>query len=198
MLQAPPFSKTCCFKCQLLTHQETVHCDQCGVCRVGRPGDFEHCKTCEVCIQRSSFAGHPCVPGAHRGDCPICFETMAAGESSDAVVVSLCGHPMHEKCMASYVKHNNYKCPLCSRLLGDMSKQFRELHNLVLAQPMPPAYAHARSQIRCICCRAVAVVPFHFLGLECPNCKSFNTQVLGTTGLPEIASTGTEAMDTSD
>jgi RING finger/CHY zinc finger protein 1 len=202
--QAPNFSKTCCFKCRLLTHQQTVHCDQCGVCRVGKPGDFQHCARCDVCVRRESFVGHPCVPGAHRGNCPICCETMRVGQSADAVVVSLCGHPMHDKCLARYVEYDNYKCPLCSRLLGDMSKQFAELHDQVLAQPMPPTYSLARSRVRCICCSAVSVVPFHFLGHECLKCGSFNTQVLATDGLPEIRSAlpaevmDVEAMDISE
>jgi zinc finger-like protein len=129
---------------------------------------------------------------------------MRVGQSADAVVVSLCGHPMHEKCLARYVEYDNYKCPLCSRLLGDMSKQFAELHDQVLAQPMPPTYAQARSRIRCICCSAVSVVPFHFLGHECLKCRSFNTQVLATDGLPEIRSAlpaevmDVEAMDISE
>ncbi len=194
---APAFARTCCHKCRLLTHQEAFHCDACGVCRVGRQEDFQHCATCDVCMQRSSFERHQCIPGSHSGDCPICFETMSAGRSPDAVVVSLCGHPMHEKCLARYIEFDNFKCPLCSKLLGDMTKQFQELRDLMLAQPMPPAYRGAVSHIRCICCGVKSKARYHFLGHECASCKSFNTQVLGTDGLPSIEATGLEAMDTS-
>jgi hypothetical protein len=152
-----PFASSSCKECRLLTSKQVFHCFSCGVCRVGSGADYVHCGTCGVCIEKKNVARHQCIPGSHNGNCPICFETMNARECNDVsfldgvvcwfvsclplqpVVFSLCGHPMHEACLRSYIEHNHFKCPLCSKLLGDMTRQFAELRQLILAQPMPPA-----------------------------------------------------------
>jgi len=181
----PDFSPNHCLRCRVYTHRPVFHCNDCDVCRVGRAEDFEHCARCSTCIQKDTFAVHRCVEGSHEANCPICHETMRGKQCAGSVVVTVCGHPMHEECLNAYVGHGSFKCPVCMHVLGDMSAQFNQLSNLIASQPMPQEYAAATALVRCVCCRREARVPFHFVGHQCPGCRSFNTTILSTEGLPQ-------------
>jgi len=182
---AAPFGKHFCLSCRMYSAKEMYHCDKCDVCRVGVAADYVHCDKCNVCIQQGNFAKHKCVQDSHNANCPICHDSMGSKQCSQSVVVTICGHPMHEDCLNAYVGHGNFKCPVCMHVLGDMSQQFRQLEQLVSSQPMPAEYAAARATIQCVCCSQVSVVPFHFVGHQCPTCMSFNTSIVGTDGLPD-------------
>ena len=41
---------------------------------------------------------------------------------------------------------------------------------------MPPAYEKVKAKIYCQDCQTQSTVPFHFVGLECKACGSFNTR----------------------
>lgn len=56
-----------------------------------------------------------------------------------------------------------------------MESQFRALDVEIEAQPLPAPYDKWRCLITCNDCSAKDNVPFHFLGLKCENCKSYNT-----------------------
>ncbi|KAH0602182.1 uncharacterized protein H6S33_010526 [Morchella sextelata] len=64
-----------------------------------------------------------------------------------------------------------------------MESQFRALDSEIEAQPLPAPYDKWRSLITCNDCSAKQNVPFHFLGLKCDNCKSYNTSQFEQSGL---------------
>lgn len=70
---------------------------------------------------------------------------------------------------------NSYRCPTCARTIVNMESQFRALDAQIEAQPLPTPYNRWRCLITCNDCSAKDNVPFHFLGLKCENCKSYNT-----------------------
>lgn len=70
---------------------------------------------------------------------------------------------------------NSYRCPTCARTIINMESQFRALDAEIEAQPLPAPYDKWRCLITCNDCSAKDNVPFHFLGLKCENCKSYNT-----------------------
>lgn len=70
---------------------------------------------------------------------------------------------------------NSYRCPTCARTIINMESQFRGLDAEIEAQPLPIPYDRWRCLITCNDCSAKDNVPFHFLGLKCENCKSYNT-----------------------
>jgi len=182
---APNFAKNDCLKCRVYTHRDVFHCDSCDVCRLGAAEDYVHCDKCSVCIAKSSFAVHRCVEGSHSANCPICHDSMSSAGSSRPVVVAMCGHALHEDCLNEYVGHGSFKCPVCMHVLGDMSLQFRQMSQIIAEQPMPPEYRGAKATVQCVCCQHVSVVPYHFVGHQCPECKSFNTSIVATDGLPD-------------
>jgi len=56
-----------------------------------------------------------------------------------------------------------------------MESQFRALDLEIETQPLPEPYKNWRCLIGCNDCSAKSNVLFHFLGLKCENCKSYNT-----------------------
>lgn len=196
---AAPFAKNHCLKCRVYTSRNVFHCPGCDVCRLGSADDYVHCDKCCVCLEKSTFAMHKCVEDSHKASCPICRESMSSRECNGTVVVTICGHPLHEECLNEYVGHGNFKCPVCMHVLGDMSIQFAQLSRIIAEQPMPPEYRATTATVQCVCCNHVGQVPFHFVGHQCSKCGSFNTSILATHNMPDqTAMLSSVPMDEAD
>ena len=97
------------------------------------------------------------------------------------VVFMTCGHSIHKKCYDQHMRVS-YKCPLCNKSLANMETQFRNLDVAVQSQPMPPEFRDTKAVILCNDCSAKSTVSYHWLGLKCSICRSYNTveiQMLG-------------------
>ena len=70
---------------------------------------------------------------------------------------------------------NSYRCPTCARTIINMESQFRAFDVEIENQPLPSPYSAWRCLISCNDCSAKSNVQFHFLGLKCDNCSSYNT-----------------------
>lgn len=63
-----------------------------------------------------------------------------------------------------------------------MESQFRNLDVAIQAQPMPPEFQDTTAVILCNDCSGKSTVRYHWLGLKCSICRSYNTvelQILG-------------------
>lgn len=92
-----------------------------------------------------------------------------------------CGHSIHKKCYDAHMKVS-YKCPICNKSLANMESQFRNLDVAIQAQPMPPEFQDTTAVILCNDCSGKSTVRYHWLGLKCSICRSYNTvelQILG-------------------
>ncbi|KAK1239463.1 hypothetical protein MKX07_008951 [Trichoderma sp. CBMAI-0711] len=163
------------------THKPIYHCNDCGICRrgMGLGKDFFHCKTCRTCITTSIESSHKCIERSTDCDCPICGEYMFT--SPKRVVFMNCGHSIHKKCYDQHLR-TSYKCPICNKSLVNMEPQFRNLDLAILSQPMPPDFRDTKAKILCNDCSARSTVAYHWLGLQCSICRSYNTvelQILG-------------------
>ncbi|KAL6901366.1 hypothetical protein GGI43DRAFT_376109 [Trichoderma evansii] len=157
------------------------HCNDCGICRrgMGLGKDFFHCKTCRACITTSIESSHKCIERSTDCDCPICGEYMFT--SPKRVVFMVCGHSIHKKCYEQHMK-SSYKCPICNKSLVNMETQFRNLDLAIMSQPMPPDFQDTKAKILCNDCSARSTVAYHWLGLKCSICRSYNTvelQIMG-------------------
>lgn len=94
--------------------------------------------------------------------------------STLTVVFMTCGHSIHHKCYYEHMK-NSYRCPTCARTIINMESQFRALDVEIEHQPLPSPYSDWRCLISCNDCSAKSNVQFHFLGLKCNICASYNT-----------------------
>ncbi|KAL2265418.1 hypothetical protein VTJ83DRAFT_6518 [Remersonia thermophila] len=159
------------------------HCPDCGMCRIGQGlnKDFFHCKKCMACISMSRVNGHKCVERATDADCPICGEYLFS--SPRPVTLMQCGHSIHAQCFEELQK-TSYRCPLCNKSCVNMESRFRQLDMEILHQPMPADYANARAVVSCNDCRAKSETPYHWLGLKCAVCGSYNTNQLQLLNMP--------------
>ena len=113
--------------------------------------------------------------------------------SPKPVVFMKCGHSIHKKCYDQHMKVS-YKCPICNKSLANMESQFRNLDVAISGQPMPPEFRDTKATILCNDCSGRSVVPYHWLGLKCSLCLSYNTVELqihaqGDRGPPESSET---------
>lgn len=166
-----------CDKCKLWDddpEKKIYHCDDCGICRIGAGlgKDFFHCKKCGVCMSIRLQEYHRCIERSTECDCPICGEFMFT--STQTVVFMKCGHSIHHKCYYEHMK-SSYRCPTCYRTIINMESQFRALDNEISNQALPTPYDSWRCLISCNDCSARSNVSFHFLGLKCETCRSYNT-----------------------
>lgn len=101
--------------------------------------------------------------------------------SPKPVVFMTCGHSIHKKCYDQHMRVS-YKCPICNKSLVNMETQFRNLDLVIQGQPMPPEFQDTKAVILCNDCSGKCTVPYHWLGLKCSICSSYNTvelQILG-------------------
>lgn len=200
-----------CPKCKLWdndSNKRIYHCDDCGICRVGEGlgKDYVHCRRCNVCISISTSAAHPCIERATEGNCPLCLIPLF--ESRMPVVSLPCGHYMHGDCYKDLMAVT-YKCPVCSKSAVNMELQWKKLDDEIEAQPMPededlegvlphvegheevederePQQRRPRQVwIGCNDCGGRSWTDFHWLGLKCWRCDSYNTNQMAPTAVHE-------------
>ncbi|KAJ3561462.1 hypothetical protein NPX13_g8936 [Xylaria arbuscula] len=89
---------------------------------------------------------------------------------------------IHRDCLDAHQK-TSYKCPICNKSLANMESQFRSLDLSIQAQPMPEEFSGARAIVLCHDCSAKSSTLYHWLGLKCGVCQSYNTAQLQVIGL---------------
>jgi len=183
-------------------NKSIYHCTDCGICRVGRGlgKDYIHCKashissslaepvltfiqTCGVCVSIANEKSHKCIERASDCDCPICGEYLFSSQQS--VVFMRCGHGIHRQCHDALMK-TSYKCPICSQSVVNMEIQFRNLDRAIESQPMPPQFQDTKAIISCNDCYAKSLVKYHWLGLKCAICDSYNTAQIRISRDPDV------------
>lgn len=107
--------------------------------------------------------------------------------SPQTVIFMECGHPIHRSCFTQYMT-TSYKCPLCNKSIVKMDALFMNLANIIKEQPMPEEFQNVRSVILCNDCSAKCSTAYHFLGLRCEICQSYNTVELDRSPMPEYRS----------
>jgi hypothetical protein len=137
---------------------------------------------------------HRCIERSTDCDCPICGEYMFT--SPRTVVFMPCGHSIHQKCYYEHMK-SSYKCPICNRSVVNMETQFRNLDRTIAAQPMPAQYQNMSAVVSCNDCHVKSVVSYHWLGLKCAVCSSYNTAQLQLKNSDEATSSISMAGSTA-
>lgn len=196
-----------CGTCKLWdndSNHSIYHCNDCGICRKGRGlgKDYFHCKVrscpltttlifranmpsqiCGTCISISVEKSHKCIERVAESDCPICGEYMHT--SPTPVVFMPCMHGIHKKCYDEHMK-SAYRCPICNKSAVNMETQFRNLDRSIAEQPMPPEFRDTKAMVSCNDCYAKSAVTYHWLGLKCAICDSYNTTQLSIITDPAV------------
>lgn len=89
-----------------------------------------------------------------------------------------CNHAIHETCLKEYLKNGQYKCPICQVSIVDMEINFKLLDEEIQQCPLPEPYNLWRCVYKCNDCTTRGITSYHFLGIKCRCCFSFNTVLL--------------------
>lgn len=165
------------------------HCKDCGFCRVGGRDKFKHCDKCGMCIDSKLFEDHNCDAGRYRSDCPVCQEDLFSSRLASHEMP--CGHVIHWHCFKELISYDS-RCPVCKKTCDsheNMMSTWQSMATSIAIQPIPSEMAKLVT-ITCNDCESKEVNRWwHFIGIQCNSCKSFNTSV------DSVQFTGKEAIE---
>eukprot|EP00804_Cyclotella_cryptica_P019992 CCRYP_007880-RB/>CCRYP_007880-RB protein AED:0.06 eAED:0.06 QI:222/0.66/0.75/1/0.33/0.5/4/178/379 len=170
------FAEWHCPKCNLWMDlsKRPFHCDKCGICRVGGQENFRHCDQCCMCISNAVYETHNCIKTSN---CPVCREDMFSSRQSPQDLP--CGHAIHAHCFRNLAGFD-YRCPICKKTImsrTSMAAAWQARARDIEMQPMPEDLARIVNIMCNDCEKKSANCSWHFLGVQCPECRSFNTVV---------------------
>lgn len=173
------FAEYHCNKCNLWMSlsKKPFHCDKCGFCRVGGADAFRHCEECCMCISVNVFDTHQCFKDKYKNNCPVCREDMFSSRQSPQDLP--CGHAIHAHCFRKLAGFD-YRCPICKKTVVSQSSMAAawEARARDIAEHPMPADLQRIVDIMCNDCEQKSHRRnWHFLGIQCPQCNSFNTVV---------------------
>lgn len=140
-----------------------------------------------MCIDKSLFADHNCKVGKYMSNCPVCQEDLFS--SRDASHELPCGHAIHWHCFRELASHDS-RCPMCKKTAETherMKPTWDAMAMGIALQPVPPELCKVVT-LKCNDCEMVQPNrAWHFLGVQCKRCESFNTIVERITMMGEDA-----------
>ncbi|KAI4190462.1 MAG: hypothetical protein L6R41_000767 [Letrouitia leprolyta] len=79
-----------------------------------------------------------------------------------------------------YRRNIKLQCSACYRCRSiiNMEMQFRHLERAIESQPMPPEFQDTKAWVYCNDCNTKSLVKYHWLGMKCGVCDSYNTAQL--------------------
>ena len=197
------FAEFCCLKCRIFEdndENDIYHCPYCKECKLGEGLgiDYKHCFDCNCCMPLEMFhnqeVSHKCIKNNLSSDCPICGVKLNEhhhsnnnknSHSFDSLVDNWrvqflipCNHAIHETCLKLYLDNGQYKCPICQISIVDMEINFKLLDEEIQNCALPSPYNTWRCVYKCNDCDTRGITSYHFLGIKCRSCYSFNTILL--------------------
>lgn len=157
--------------------EEPYHCHKCGFCRVGGRENFTHCDDCGMCIDALLFDDHNCKSGKYMSNCPVCQEDLFSSRMASHEMP--CGHAIHWHCFRELTSHDT-RCPVCKKT-AETHEQMEPTWNAmamgIALQPVPADMARVVDVLCNDCEERGKNHRWHFLGVQCRHCASFNTTV---------------------
>lgn len=157
--------------------EKPYHCTDCGFCRVGGAENFQHCHDCGMCIDKSLYDNHNCKDGKYKSNCPVCQEFLFSSRSASHEMP--CGHAIHWECFRQLAAHDS-RCPVCKKTAETKDRMMPTWNAMaagVALQHVPPELARVVNITCNDCEKSDDARAWHFLGVQCRNCSSFNTVV---------------------
>ncbi|KAI2790435.1 hypothetical protein POX_d05948 [Penicillium oxalicum] len=114
---------------------------------------------------------------------PAAFGTMTARKASIIVTTVVSVELDRDLARTSSIARHARKT------ISNMESTFRNLDRTIESQPMPAEFTDTKALIYCNDCGAKSVVKYHWLGLKCDLCESYNTaqiRVLQGDDVPDI------------
>lgn len=180
--------------------EDPYHCSGCGFCRVGGRGNFKHCYDCGMCLDALLFDNHNCKAGKFMSNCPVCQEDLFSSRCASHEMP--CGHAIHWQCFRELTSYDT-RCPVCKKTAEThehMASTWTAMAMAIELQPIPPEMCRV-VEITCSDCgEQDKDRRWHFLGVQCQECSSFNTTIDKTTlvGREAALYLGDECDDLND
>jgi RING finger/CHY zinc finger protein 1 len=173
------FGEYHCDTCNLWmdNKERPYHCPDCGFCRVGGAENFRHCHSCGICIDAQQFDQHSCKVGKYMSNCPVCQEDLFSSRSASHEMP--CGHAIHWHCFQQLAAHDS-RCPVCKKTAETHERMLPTWQAIAMGielQPVPPDMAKVVTIICSDCEMGDVDRDWHFLGVQCLRCQSFNTVI---------------------
>ena len=130
-----------------------------------------------MCIDVSLFGEHNCKVGRYMQNCPICQEDLFSSRSASHEMP--CGHAIHWHCFRELAAHDS-RCPVCKKTAethARMAPTWNAMAMGIELQPVPPDLAKVVTIMCNDCEETHGDRAWHFLGVQCRSCSSFNTVV---------------------
>jgi RING finger/CHY zinc finger protein 1 len=161
-----------CEICKLLdlVDKKQFHCDSCGICRIGGRDETYHCDKCGICVPKNK---HLICGQKIEGDCSICYTSLTQNIPKSVTSIK-CGHWLHIDCLTEYMKHN-YKCPLCAKSINSSNTIDQFIDMQINSTKMPDELKDMMVNIICNECETKSNTNFHYYGMKCCNCGTYNT-----------------------
>jgi RING finger and CHY zinc finger domain-containing protein 1 len=176
------FGEYHCNTCNLWmsVSEQPYHCVDCGFCRVGGRDNFTHCHACGMCIDAFLFDDHNCKAGKYLSNCPVCQEDLFSSRCPSHEMP--CGHAIHWHCFRELTAFDT-RCPVCKKTAESheiMAETWSSIAMGIKLQPIPPEMSRVVN-ISCVDCgERDENRRWHFLGVQCLKCTSFNTTIENT------------------
>jgi len=188
------FGKYHCSTCNLWMsdEEEPYHCTDCGFCRVGGKENFQHCHDCGMCIDKKLFQDHNCKAGKYMSNCPVCQEDLFSSRYASHEMP--CGHAIHWHCFKELTSYDS-RCPVCKKTAEtpeEMESTWSAIAMGISLQPVPPDLTRVVNIVCNDCGIKDSNRRWHFLGVRCQSCLSFNTNV------EQIVLQGSDAVEYLD
>ena len=119
------------------------------------------------------------MPDKYKNSCPVCREDMFSSRPPPQELP--CGHAIHSHCYRNLATFDN-RCPICKKTVvsrSSMMEAWTARARDIELQPMPLDLARVVNIVCNDCETKSSNCHWHFLGVQCPNCRSFNTVVEG-------------------
>ncbi|KAL0236641.1 hypothetical protein PCE1_000039 [Barthelona sp. PCE] len=175
-----------CDKCRLWSNRDfddypIYHCDDCGVCRIGRGLgiDAKHDHKNGLCIMLSDVVQSASVIELFKTRCCICYESLFEKNTENGPLHGLpCGHVLHHACFLKLIEHQQQNCPLCRKSIipPELAAQtWSNVDKMLIDVRVEEPYRHILTIIKCNDCDKQTIAPFDFQYHCCDWCKSYNT-----------------------
>lgn len=110
-------------------------------------------------------------------NCPVCQEDLFSSRSASHEMI--CGHAIHWHCYQELTSYDT-RCPVCKKTAETRDKMAATWSAMAMSislQPVPPEMARLVTLICNDCEDIQENRQWHFLGVQCLKCSSFNTTV---------------------
>ena len=146
------------------------------MCRRGNSESIKHCYTCGYCVPVAN-KNHKCISNNAASRCPVCMEDLHF--STKGYINMKCGHLIHLECRNMLQDLNCPSCGMADIEMNDAMKKRISEQIEKTKDKLPPELKDTKVNVLCNeCLHRTIGAPFHFYGIPCEKCGTYNTKMI--------------------